>query len=388
MMNTELRVLFIVDAIQGRNGVGTYFQDLVSHLTGRVGRVELVAPNLQQPHPCQGTSVPMPGDATQRVFLPRMRQLTLLAMDLKPHVIVVPGPGLFALAGFWLASKLGVPVCMTHQTDYRQLVNLYWNGFTGHFAQLMLRSTNNFMLRGCATVATVNQGMVGELRKAGIPRPYLVGTSLGSEFIDTPVTPPRAQVERILFVGRLAAEKNLPSFLELAKARPDLQFTIAGDGPLRQMVQRKSKRLNNLDYLGWCSRKSICQQLDQHDALILPSSVEAFGTVALEAMARQRLVITTPACGINEWTELRDGLVVMKPDESLPQTLHRIESLTASERLRIAERGYTAAKELNEAAVQQWITVLGNTANKVHFMSRPLPSPTFALLRRLAAYQA
>ena len=137
MMNSELRILFIVDAIQGRNGVGTYFQDLTSHLGKRVARVELVAPNLQSCHPCQGMALPMPGDATQQVFLPRMRQLTLLAMEMKPQVIVVPGPGLFALAGFWLAGKLGIPVCMTHQTDYSQLVNLYWKGTGGRIAQAL-----------------------------------------------------------------------------------------------------------------------------------------------------------------------------------------------------------------------------------------------------------
>ena len=68
MDNSELRILFVVDAIQGRNGVGTYFQDLVAQLRPYVDQVELVAPDLLEPHPVQGISFPLPGDNTQRLF--------------------------------------------------------------------------------------------------------------------------------------------------------------------------------------------------------------------------------------------------------------------------------------------------------------------------------
>ncbi|MGC1510806.1 glycosyltransferase [Ketobacter sp.] len=388
MIRSELRILFIVDAIQGRNGVGTYFQDLVTHLRTRVERVELVAPDIHDPHICQGASIAMPGDATQRVYLPRMRKLTLLAVEMRPHVIVVPGPGIFALAGFWLASKLGIPVCMTHQTDYARLVDLYWKGLTGQFAQLMLRWTNQFMVSGSATVATVNKGMVSQLRSMGIPRPHLVGTTLGAEFIDTPLSEPRSTINRILFVGRLAAEKNLDHFLALAEAREDLQFTIAGDGPLRNLVQKEVGRLPNLTFLGWCPRQKVCEQVDQHDLLILPSAVEAFGTVALEAMARKRLVLTTPACGINEWKELNGGLLVMQQGESLQDAVMRIGLMSSGQRSTIAANGCGAARTLNDDAIEQWLSVLGTTANKGYFLPRRLPSPTFALLRRLASVQA
>ncbi|RLU04041.1 MAG: glycosyltransferase [Ketobacter sp.] len=387
MMNSELRILFIVDAIQGRNGVGTYFQDLTCHLRNRVGQVELVAPSLHAPHPCQGVSLPMPGDATQQVFLPRMRRLTQLAVDMKPHVIVVPGPGLFALAGFWLASKLGIPVCMTHQTDYSKLVDLYWSGITGRFAQTMLAWTNLLMFRGSSTIATISQPQVQQLRRQGIPHPHLVGTTLAPEFVDPPVTEPRSQIRKVLFVGRLAAEKNLDHFLALTQQRPDLQFSIAGDGPLRGLVEEQLKCCNNLQFLGWCSRQTVQEQLDQHDLLILPSAVEAFGTVALEAMARKRLVLTTPACGINDWQSLAKGLITMEPGESLLQAVRRIETLPAAERSYICQQAHRGARQLNEEALDQWLSVLQITANKAHLLPRPIPSATFAVLRRLAAYQ-
>ena len=387
MMNSELRILFIVDAIQGRNGVGTYFQDLTCHLRKRVARVELVAPDLHTPHPCQGMALPMPGDATQKVFLPRMRRMTQLAMEMQPHVIVVPGPGLFALAGYWLASKLSIPVCMTYQTDYSRLVNLYWQGATGRFAQTMLSWTNLFMFKGSTSIATISQPQVQQLRRQGIPHPHLVGTTLAPEFIEPAIIQPKSNIKKILFVGRLAAEKNLDHFLELAAQRPDLQFSIVGDGPLRNQVIQQTRLNQNLRFLGWCPRQAVREQIDQHDLLILPSSVEAFGTVALEAMARKRLVLTTPACGINDWKSLARGLVTMEPDESLLQAVQRIERLPEAEREYIRLQGYCGARQLNEETLDQWLSVLQITARKAHLLPRPMPSATFALLRRLANYQ-
>jgi hypothetical protein len=42
----ELRLVLISDAIQDRNGVGTYYQDLAAHLQRYVGQVEVICPSL------------------------------------------------------------------------------------------------------------------------------------------------------------------------------------------------------------------------------------------------------------------------------------------------------------------------------------------------------
>ncbi|MEE4250833.1 MAG: glycosyltransferase [Alcanivoracaceae bacterium] len=385
MKTSELRILFVVDAIQGRNGVGTYFQDLVAHLDERVAQVELVSPRLGQPHPCQGLSLPMPGDPTQRLFLPRMRWLTQQIMTMKPHVIVIPGPGIFSFAASWIAARLGIPVCVTHQTDYNSLVNLYWRGWFAGVARRALGWLNRWMFRRAASVATISEPMMNQLRELGIFSPHLVGTPLAPQFIQSPVTEPSGTISRILFVGRLAAEKNLDQFLALSKMRPDLQFSVVGDGPLRAMVERHVRQQSNLQFHGWCSRETVVKQVDQHDLLILPSAVEAFGTVALEAMARRRLVMVTPACGINDWPQLVGGLFVMQAQESPAMALQRLEQMPPILRRQMVLEGERAAREINEQCLGQWSQVLRIAARQAPNLPRPLPSPAFALLRRLAA---
>lgn len=377
-MNTkDLRVLFIVDAIQGRNGVGTYFQDLVAELGRHIERAELVAPDLQRPHPCQGAGLPMPGDPTQKLFLPRLQRMVALVEEMRPHVIVVPGPGLFAMAGYWIARSRGIPLCVTCQTDYNQLANLYWGRGMARLAGGVLNWLNRTLFRAASAVVAISETMQEEARRAGVRQPWLVGTPLAREFIDTPLSPLPDRVASVMYAGRLAAEKNIGAFLALAESRPDLRFHIAGDGPLRGEVEKKAAALDNLEFHGWCSRRRVVELLDQSQMLILPSSVEAFGTVALEAMARQRLVVTTPACGINQWPALARGLVTMAPGESLGETLDRIDAWSPGRRREQAAMAASAAREVNAGTASEWAGVLQQAAARQprvrRFAVRSLP---------------
>lgn len=387
-MDTKtLRVLFVVDAIKGRNGVGAYFQDLVSHLEDQVERVELVQPCLQDPHPCQGASVPIPGDPTQRLFFPKVRELSALVWEMKPHVIVIPGPGIFSMIGYWIAKKWGIPVCVTFQTDYNRLVELYWGKRLARLAGGFLNWVNRTLFQGSETAATICESMIAQARAAGARNPQLVGTPLAREFVHTPVEPLADTVSRVCYVGRLAAEKNIESFLALAASRPDLQFEVAGDGPLRSKVEEACKRCDNLTLLGWCSREEVVALIDRSQVLVLPSSVEAFGTVALEAMARARLVITTPACGINEWPALANGLWIMEQGEDLSTTLDRLARLSVQQRRSKADAARQAACAMNQDAIGHWGAVLAHCAS-LKPAAATLPSPTLALLRRLSSHHA
>jgi glycosyltransferase involved in cell wall biosynthesis len=125
--------------------------------------------------------------------------------------------------------------------------------------------------------------------------------------------------------------------------------------------------------------------MDVHEVLLLPSAVEAFGTVALEAMARARWVITSPACGINQWSGLAPGLLPLEEGESLQQGLRRLEQMDPATRTELAEQARRMAAEVNEQTLASWEEVLRQTALRAPELPRPAPSATLGMLRRLSA---
>ncbi|MCC6144132.1 MAG: glycosyltransferase [Candidatus Hydrogenedentes bacterium] len=364
MNPANLRVAFVVDAIRGRNGVGTYYQDLAAQLDRRIGRAELISPCMVEPPRYQGWSMPLPGDATQRLYFPRPRMLSKYLGALQPHVVVVPVPGPFGIFGFWSARRMRAPLCVTCQTDYEKLVELYWHPMLARLSRGILRQAHRKIFEAADAVVAISRHMQDCARLQGVRDTRLVATPIAPVFLDTPLLQRPAQLKDVLFVGRLAAEKNLAAVFEAAAALPELHFRIAGDGPQREAVIQAAAALPNLSYLGWLSRGKVVEALDDSDALILPSTVEAFGTVAAEAMARQRLVLTSEQCGINEWPDLARGLYTFSAEEGLAGGLRRIVALSPEERLACAARGHAAAHVLNESALSQWIRLLVELASR------------------------
>jgi glycosyltransferase involved in cell wall biosynthesis len=198
-----------------------------------------------------------------------------------------------------------------------------------------------------------------------------VGTPLAADFLDTPRRPLGAALRRILFLGRLAAEKGLERLLDAAAKLPEHRFCIGGDGPLRHQVQSAADRLPNLKYVGWLSRAQVLSALDASDILVLPSSLETFGTVALEALARHRLVLVSRGCGIAQWPSLAEGLFAIERDEDLADALLRIARMAPARRQAIAAAGWKAAEEFQEQTLSGWVRVVAEVAQATPGRSSP-----------------
>ena len=352
----QCRVVIVSDALSERNGVGAYYRDLVEHLQDRVALAELVAPD-----PNAGIlrgAIPMPGDRTQRVALPPVLSLSRRLAAMRPDVVVLPTPGPYGMYGLRAARRLGARVVVGFHTHYEALAELYWTNAFGKISQLYLTGCNKLLFR-YASAVVVNSHEMGRLaRDMGARSFELVGTPIPRSFLDAPPAPVRPAVQRVLFAGRLAHEKNLDQVLDAARAHPDASFRLAGDGPLRESVEREAVELPNVELLGWLDRTRMREELDECDVLVLPSHVEAFGTVALEGLARGRAVIVSARCGILDWPALDGTLETIDPGESLDTALTRVRAQTTEERARRAQAARTGAADLVEENLGPWLDIL------------------------------
>ena len=106
------------------------------------------------------------------------------------------------------------------------------------------------------------------------------------------------------------------------------------------------------------SRDQLIEQMDFSDLLVLPSYVESFGTVALEAMARQRLALVSANCGILDWPGLSEHIYRIAEDETVADALRRICAQPAGTREENAIAGRIAASRLNQKSLLHWCELM------------------------------
>lgn len=113
-----------------------------------------------------------------------------------------------------------------------------------------------------------------------------------SKFAAAPLSRKSACERRLLYVGQLIERKGLLPFLDAlsqwALANPDrrVEFVLAGDGPLRNRIER-SPRPSNLDvsFAGSTQYEGLPRVYADAGIFVLPSLADTWGVVVNEAMA-------------------------------------------------------------------------------------------------------
>jgi alpha-1,6-mannosyltransferase len=160
--------------------------------------------------------------------------------------------------------------------------------------------------------------VAGELERAGVER--VTRVSLG---VDLDRFHPRRRASAwetrqelglpdgrlAIFVGRLAAEKELDLLLEAwpeVERRTGLRLVIVGDGPARRRLQALpgSARQRWLPFER--DRERLADLLAAADLYVAPCSIETFGLSALEALACGTPILSADRGGVAE-TVSRSG---------------------------------------------------------------------------------
>ena len=351
-----VRVAYFSDAFPERNGTGAYYHDLLGQLRERVEAVEVFQPKSNGRRPL--LSMRMPGDPGQRLVTPSVGDVRRACDGLDPTIVVVVTPGLYGLLGVWEARRRRVPLIAAFHTDFEQLARMYWNPVSRFFANLVLRSANRIICHASRSVLINNAGLRDDVLRLGARNVEVIGTPLADVFIQQPPQRIAPGLRRVCFAGRLAPEKNVEQVIAAARALPELEFCIAGDGPLKETLQAQAHGCPNVRFLGWLQRDQLIELLDRSSLLLLPSTFETFGSVALEAMARGRPALVSSRAGIHAWPKLRDGLFTLHTPEELPERLRALTGLPTAEWERRSLAARSLAEELNTGTLDHWTDLL------------------------------
>ncbi|MEO0510867.1 MAG: glycosyltransferase [Verrucomicrobiota bacterium] len=352
-----VRVAFFSDSLPERNGTGAYYHDLVGQLATQIDDVEVFQPLDMKRHPL--LSWPMPGDPSQRIVTPNLPRIASACRRLQPNIVVSITPGPFGLLGLYHAKRSGAAFISAFHTDFEQLARIYWNPLSRRFCNAYLNTANRILCKRSATVLINNSNLRKDVERLGANSVEVMGTPLQPMFLEKPLRPAPDQIEKICFAGRLAPEKNIDRIIDAARKLPAIQFLIGGDGPLRRKLEESAQGLKNVTFSGWLTREELISLIDQSSLLLLPSKIETFGSVALEAMSRGRPALVSSNAGIHDWPQLKEGLFAYDQEQPLVDTIREILTLPAATWREKAKAARAAAVRLNNQTIQQWVEILG-----------------------------
>ena len=158
--------------------------------------------------------------------------------------------------------------------------------------------------------------------------------------------------EMILFVGRLVRHKGVEYLIESAKyLEGEVKYVIVGKGDFEDFYKRRAKELKveeKVIFVGNVPYDQLPNYYAACDIFILPSVArpEAFGIVALEAMASAKPVIISDIPGVRELiTQGQEGLLAepMNPRD----IAEKIQMLIDDESLR-KQMGIKGRKKTEE----------------------------------------
>jgi glycosyltransferase involved in cell wall biosynthesis len=131
-------------------------------------------------------------------------------------------------------------------------------------------------------------------------------------------------------------EDLLKAFAILAPRVPDARLFIAGSGELRKELERQAEAAGiapRVRFLGLVENQDLPKYYAAADLFVLPSRLESWGTVMLEALACGTRVVATATAGAREAHEYFDDDLRLTPLEAPEDLADAVEhALGASRR--------------------------------------------------------
>lgn len=185
---------------------------------------------------------------------------------------------------------------------------------------------------------------------------HVVRCGLQSDLLQSDVTPV-PNVRRFVCVGRLSEQKGhlvlLEAAAKLAARGVEFELTLAGDGPLRAIIEERIEELSlskRVTITGWLTEQQVMSEIRASAAMVLPSFAEGLPVVIMEAYALGRPVISTFVAGIPELIESgKNGwLVPAGAVEPLVDAMSQVLSSTTDQLEAMGRSGRTAVQERHD----------------------------------------
>lgn len=170
-----------------------------------------------------------------------------------------------------------------------------------------------------------------KIRSFGISKPVFIETTIVDDEIFSQVDSEAVKkhsdtaLNQILFLSRLDYGKgvleSLEAFRQLRAIRPEVELTVAGDGPVRDQAERfvESRDIEGIQFVGYLSGREKQKAFESADIYLFTSFHEGMPNSVLEAMAFGLPVVTSAVGGLKDFFE--DGQMGYVVDPKDPENI-------------------------------------------------------------------
>ncbi len=329
----SLRVAVVTETYPPEiNGVARTLARLVGALQERGHAVQLIRPR-QAPDRLQVglrdpleevlvRGLPIPQYPHLRMGLPAKKALVAQWTLVRPDLVHIATQGPLGWSALQAARKLRLPICTDFRTNFDAYSRHYGMGWLQKPIAAYLRKFHN--QAHATTVPT--EALKTALEANRFERLQVVArgvdvASFNPGFRDPQLRATWGAGEQdcvALYVGRLAAEKNLGllarSFEAMKKANPGIRLVVVGDGPAGgELLARCPDAL----LVGSQTGTTLSRHYASADCFVFPSLTETYGNVTPEAMASGLAVLAYDHAAASDLIRSgQNGLLAPAGDET------------------------------------------------------------------------
>lgn len=262
-----------------------------------------------------------------------------------PDVVHAAQPLLLASSGAFAAHRQRIPLVASYHTHIPRYLDLY-RAWSWGKRPVWWQIRRNHALADI-NIAT-SETMRAELASQGIEDLHVVRRGVDTKAFHPDfasaqmrerLTEGHPEKKLLVFVGRLAAEKEIHRLRPLMQRRDDVALAIVGDGPFRRELEQMFAGTSTL-FPGFMQGEELASAFASADGFIFPSVTETLGLVILEGMASGLPVVAARSGPTMEQvTDGVNGLLFDSGDEaSLDRALERLADTDLRSRIRTAAR--------------------------------------------------
>lgn len=299
--------------------------------------------------------VPIAGVPAFTFFLYKEKKLAFLSRkvkgylkDFQPDLVHVVNPAFVGVSGIYYTKRLRFPLIASYHTHVPKYADYYHLPFLKpalwwYFKMLHNRADLNLCTSNSVLTELKEKKFKNiHLWKRGVDtkqyHPYRFDAAMRDR-----LTVGQKDKKLLLYVGRLAPEKEIEKIREVFERSSDFCLAIVGDGPHRAALEEYFKDTDTV-FTGFLHGDELASAYASADIFVFPSTTETLGLVLLEAMASGLPVVAAKSGPTSEQVDHGITGLLYDPNDSEEFVQHIMTLNEDSYRIKLGEQACTVSQ--------------------------------------------